>query len=243
MTTLTHPVLLCPDLSSPPLSTVACSVPVSHLGSEDTDAIHPHQFDWQTFTKTSRGSNFPVPPIRCLLLLVACFSRLSVSVSSFPFIVQFLSPPFLVSSPPVLSSEQPDRTSLLKQRPNRKHGESVPMHLDPPSWFPAAFFVLWQLVATFWTRRVHGSEYISARMQNTQHTYTRKHTQKKAANVWRQPQKRTHMDAQANTHTDRRVCTDISAYTNRFTHTHTTLCFFLSGQVSVWQKWGGLSEQ
>lgn len=80
-------------------------------------------------------------------------------------------------------------------------------------------------------------------MQNTQHTYTHEHTHKKAANVWRQPQKRTHMDAQANTHTDRRVCTDISAYTNRFTHTHTTLCFFLSGQVSVWQKWGGLSEQ
>lgn len=133
MTTLTHPVLLCPDLSSPPLSTVACSVPMSHLGSEDTDAIHPHQFDWQTFTKTSRGSNFPVPPIRCLLLLVACFSRLSVSVSFLPFIVQFLSPPFLVSSPPVLSSEQPHRTSLLKQRPNRKHGKSVPMHLDPPS--------------------------------------------------------------------------------------------------------------
>lgn len=102
-------VLLC--------STLTCFLPVSHLGSEDTDAVHPHRSDWQTFTETSSSCNFPVPPLSRLLLLVTSFCRLSVSVSSFSsssVIPQSLSPPFLTSSPPVLSSEQPEKTSTAK---------------------------------------------------------------------------------------------------------------------------------
>lgn len=89
----------CPAVLSP----LTCSPPVSHLGSEDTDAVHHHRLHQQTFTKTSSSSNFPAPPLSRLLLLVTYLCRLSVTVSSFSSsscIPQSLSPP----SPRILST-------------------------------------------------------------------------------------------------------------------------------------------
>lgn len=77
---------------------VTCSLAWSHLCSEDTDAIHPHQSSQQSFTKYI--------PFATLQLHPASFCLLSIPVSSFsssPVNSQTLTPPILTSFVPVLS--------------------------------------------------------------------------------------------------------------------------------------------
>lgn len=56
------------------------------------------------------------------------------------------------------------------------------------------------------------------------------HKKNGQANMLRQAQLRIHMDAQANTQTDRPVYADISTHNTYTTHKHTTLLFY---QVSL----------
>lgn len=61
------------------------SPPLAHLGCEDTDAVHPHQSHWQTFTETSSRSVtiLPVGALSRLLLSAISLRCLSISASSF----------------------------------------------------------------------------------------------------------------------------------------------------------------
>lgn len=142
-----------------------------------------------------------------------------------------------------LSFHQSSQRGLLRWNRGRLGNmAAIPVYLHPPPCFPAAVFVLWQLVATFWPQRVHSAEYASAHMQNALSTHKKK--KNGSANMRRLEHIRIHMDAQANTQTDRPVYTDISTHTNTYTtHKHSTLLFY---QVSLCLAASGgfrLSEQ
>lgn len=218
-------------------STLICSLPVSHLGSEDTDAVHPHQSNWQTFTETSPSCNFPIPPpFSRLLLSATSFCSLSVSVSSFStssFIPQSLSLlPF--SCPLHLSFHQSSQSGLLCWiRGRLGNMAAVPVHLHPPSCFPAAVFVLWQLVATFWPQRVHSAEYTSAHMQNTlstQKKWTGKHAETGAA---------THTHGCTGKHSNRQTCIRRHKHSQYIYYTQTHHSAVLSGQSLFGRRRGG----
>lgn len=68
--------------------------------------------------------------------------------------------------------------------------------LYPPSGFLASVFILWQLVATFWPQKVHGSEYTSTHIHAPSLRWTNQLTL-------------THSDvyAQTKAHTNRNTCT------------------------------------
>lgn len=117
---------------------------LSHLGSEDTDTVHPQQSTRQTFTKICSNCNYPHSSTACCCRqhpLAVCPPLFHRSIT--------LSLPSLVPSPPALS-EQPAWTPPLQQRPATQHG-SYPCCNSSVSVcsFPAAAFGLRELVATF----------------------------------------------------------------------------------------------
>lgn len=123
---------------------------------------------------------------------------------------------------------------------------AVPVHLHPPSCFPAAVLVLRQQVATFWPWRVHCSEYISAQARGTcsSHTHAKengKHLQTSkemyshgCTGNHSHIQTDTHTHDYTNTHT--RMHAHIHAQIHLPTHIHHFAA--LSGQISVWQERG-----
>lgn len=142
-----------------------------------------------------------------LLLLVTSFCRLSVSVSSFLssyFIPQSFSPPFLVSSPPVLLSEQLLRTSLLKEGPTQKHGSY------PSAPRPALLFSSYSLHFM-----AAGSHILTSKSAWLRICICTRRTHSAHRKLDRQTCRGRHRNIYTwmHTHTDRRVYTDISTHT------------------------------
>lgn len=112
-----HTHIITPSYSCPTvLSPLTCSPPVSHLGSEDTDAVHHHQLHQENFHQNifqlqlSRSTTQPLvavgdislPSVRHCLLLLILFTHPSISLSS------------LSSHPLHLSVHQSDQRGLLR---------------------------------------------------------------------------------------------------------------------------------
>lgn len=143
--TFSHPVLSCHD--SFVSSTLTCSPPISHLSSEDTDAVHPHQSDWQTFNKTFSSLNFPVPPLSFLLLLVTSFCLLSVSVSPPHPLLSSLNLSLLLLSCPLHLSFQRTVRAVREDLSTKIEADSETWQL---SWCTSTRPLVFQLLSSFY---------------------------------------------------------------------------------------------
>lgn len=211
-------------------------VHVSHLSSEDTDAVHPHQSSGQTFNKTFSRSIFLILPLSHLLLFIASFLPSSFGVVLF-FSSQFLSPPSLRSSPPVPSSTPLEWTAETKTRPTRKiwHLSQCKSTRSPVSQLLSSFEGSWfpHFDLAEWLRNIYifTYKYICVRTRTTL-------ASERAASGDRC--RNTHMDEQVNT--QRQTCAHWHKHAQKFIcYTQTTLhCFIRSG---FWQSEVRLSEQ
>lgn len=124
---------------------VTCSLAWSHLRSEDTDAIHPHQCNQQSFTRY-------IPPATLQLhLAAACCCRWRPSA-----FCPSLSPPsrHLLSNPQTLTP--PILTAFVPVLPPKVEGAILWLlrikrrfrSIATPAPALVVFFILWQLEAT-----------------------------------------------------------------------------------------------